>query len=234
MLVDCLFLSYLLGGTMKWIRTKHGERIPPLRDARGLRDHALGESPEGDGPALPGLPARPRHHLLVLHARPRAGPQARGASTRSIRTVGAWTARAASCATSSGGGPWRSAKRRSRPRSGGSTSRFGSVPSADRVTLIDEAGRRFDLTPLDAGLPRPTLRPAGSGTGRDRGPHGAGAGPVRPSADAYVASAGHAGGPDLDALVEWGRAARRRRACSTSPPGGGHTALAFGAFTPRA
>jgi|SoiMethySBSTD1v2_1073268.scaffolds.fasta_scaffold01302_32 hypothetical protein len=32
MLVDCLFLSYLLGGTMKWIRTKHGERIPPLRE----------------------------------------------------------------------------------------------------------------------------------------------------------------------------------------------------------
>jgi hypothetical protein len=32
MLVDCLFLSYLLGGTMKWVRTKHGERIPPLRD----------------------------------------------------------------------------------------------------------------------------------------------------------------------------------------------------------
>jgi hypothetical protein len=31
MLVDCLFLSYLLGGTMKWIRTKHGERLPPLR-----------------------------------------------------------------------------------------------------------------------------------------------------------------------------------------------------------
>jgi hypothetical protein len=31
MLVDCLFLSYLLGGTKKWIRTKHGERIPPLR-----------------------------------------------------------------------------------------------------------------------------------------------------------------------------------------------------------
>jgi len=31
MLVDCLFLSYLLGGTMKWVRTKHGERIPPLR-----------------------------------------------------------------------------------------------------------------------------------------------------------------------------------------------------------
>jgi hypothetical protein len=31
MLVDCLFLSYLIGGTMKWIRTKHGERRPPLR-----------------------------------------------------------------------------------------------------------------------------------------------------------------------------------------------------------
>jgi hypothetical protein len=32
MLVDCLFLSYLLGGTMKWVRTKHGERMPPLRE----------------------------------------------------------------------------------------------------------------------------------------------------------------------------------------------------------
>ncbi|HEV8227898.1 MAG TPA: hypothetical protein VGQ74_12890 [Methylomirabilota bacterium] len=31
MLVDSLFLSYLLGGTMKWVRTKHGERVPPLR-----------------------------------------------------------------------------------------------------------------------------------------------------------------------------------------------------------
>jgi len=31
MLVDSLFLSYLLGGTMKWVRTKHGERKPPLR-----------------------------------------------------------------------------------------------------------------------------------------------------------------------------------------------------------
>ena len=30
MLVDSLFLSYLLGGTMKWVRTKHGERVPPL------------------------------------------------------------------------------------------------------------------------------------------------------------------------------------------------------------
>src|SRR6266851_3868729 len=31
LVVDCLFLSYLLGGTMKWVRTKHGERMPPLR-----------------------------------------------------------------------------------------------------------------------------------------------------------------------------------------------------------
>ncbi len=65
MLVDCLFLSYLLGGTMKWIRTKHGERIPPLRGTRGLRDHALRESTEGGGAALSGLPARPRHHVLA-------------------------------------------------------------------------------------------------------------------------------------------------------------------------
>ena len=33
MLVDSLFLSYLLGGTMKWVRTKHGERVPPLRES---------------------------------------------------------------------------------------------------------------------------------------------------------------------------------------------------------
>lgn len=30
MLVDSLFLSYLLGGSMKWVKTKHGERVPPL------------------------------------------------------------------------------------------------------------------------------------------------------------------------------------------------------------
>lgn len=30
MLVDSLFLSYLLSGTMKWVRTRHGERVPPL------------------------------------------------------------------------------------------------------------------------------------------------------------------------------------------------------------
>ncbi len=33
MLVDSLFLSYLLGGSMKWVRTKHGERVPPLRQS---------------------------------------------------------------------------------------------------------------------------------------------------------------------------------------------------------
>jgi hypothetical protein len=45
MLVDCLFLSYLLGGTMKWVRTKHGERIPPLR---ALEDFEItrSENPE--------------------------------------------------------------------------------------------------------------------------------------------------------------------------------------------
>jgi len=36
MLVDSLFLSYLLGGTMKWVRTKHGERVPPLRQTESF------------------------------------------------------------------------------------------------------------------------------------------------------------------------------------------------------
>ena len=49
MLVDCLFLSYLVGGTMKWIRTKHGERRPAAPHARGLRDHPLPEPAEGGG-----------------------------------------------------------------------------------------------------------------------------------------------------------------------------------------
>ena len=59
MLVDCLFLSYLLGGTMKWIRTKHGERIPPLRATRGLRDHALREPAEGDRASSTGTSRSP-------------------------------------------------------------------------------------------------------------------------------------------------------------------------------
>lgn len=37
MLVDCLFLSYMLGGTMKWVRTKHGERVPPLKNANNFQ-----------------------------------------------------------------------------------------------------------------------------------------------------------------------------------------------------
>ena len=69
MLVDCLFLSYLLGGTMKWVRTKHGERIPPLR---ALEDFEITHSENPHkvaGTSLPRLPARPRHHVLLLHAR---------------------------------------------------------------------------------------------------------------------------------------------------------------------
>ena len=45
MLVDCLFLSYLLGGSMKWVRTKHGERIPPLRQTEDF-EITRSESPQ--------------------------------------------------------------------------------------------------------------------------------------------------------------------------------------------
>ena len=51
------------------------------------------------------------------------------------------------------------------------------------------------------------------------------------SAAAYVQSPGHASGPDLDALVEWGRARGPRRVHDIAT-GGGHTAAAFGAFSP--
>jgi SAM-dependent methyltransferase len=51
------------------------------------------------------------------------------------------------------------------------------------------------------------------------------------SAVAYVQSPGHAGGPDLDALVAWGRARAPRRVLDIAT-GGGHTAAAFGAFSP--
>lgn len=51
------------------------------------------------------------------------------------------------------------------------------------------------------------------------------------SAAAYVQSPGHAGGPDLDALVAWGRARGARRVLDIAT-GGGHTAAAFGAFSP--
>ena len=52
------------------------------------------------------------------------------------------------------------------------------------------------------------------------------------SAEAYVQSPGHAGGADLDTLVAWGRR-RGARAVLDVATGGGHTAAAFGAFTPR-
>jgi ubiquinone/menaquinone biosynthesis C-methylase UbiE len=52
-----------------------------------------------------------------------------------------------------------------------------------------------------------------------------------PSAEAYVRSAGHAGGEDLERLLEWGRRRRAPRVLDIAT-GGGHTALAFAAFTP--
>lgn len=51
------------------------------------------------------------------------------------------------------------------------------------------------------------------------------------SAEAYVRSPGHSGGADLDALVAWGRR-RGARAVLDIATGAGHTAAAFGAFTP--
>ena len=52
-----------------------------------------------------------------------------------------------------------------------------------------------------------------------------------PSAEAYVHSPGHAGGPDLDRLVAWGREIGAARVLDIAT-GGGHTALAFASFTP--
>ena len=52
-----------------------------------------------------------------------------------------------------------------------------------------------------------------------------------PSAEAYVRSPGHAGGPDLDRLVAWGRQRGAARVLDVAT-GGGHTALAFAEFTP--
>ena len=51
-----------------------------------------------------------------------------------------------------------------------------------------------------------------------------------PSAAAYVASAGHAAGPDLEQLLAWGRARGAKRVLDLAT-GGGHTALAFSRFT---
>ncbi len=52
-----------------------------------------------------------------------------------------------------------------------------------------------------------------------------------PSAAAYVASAGHATGPDLEQLLAWGRKRGAARVLDIAT-GGGHTALAFARFTP--
>ncbi|HTY76329.1 MAG TPA: class I SAM-dependent methyltransferase [Candidatus Bathyarchaeia archaeon] len=51
------------------------------------------------------------------------------------------------------------------------------------------------------------------------------------SAHDYVTSPGHAGGADLDRLVGWGRRRGASRVLDVAT-GGGHTALAFSAFTP--
>jgi len=51
------------------------------------------------------------------------------------------------------------------------------------------------------------------------------------SADAYIQSAGHAAGEDLDTLLAWGRTRGASRVLDIAT-GGGHTALAFAAFTP--
>lgn len=51
-----------------------------------------------------------------------------------------------------------------------------------------------------------------------------------PSAAAYVASPGHAGGPDLEQLVAWGTKRGAARVLDIAT-GGGHTALAFARFT---
>lgn len=52
------------------------------------------------------------------------------------------------------------------------------------------------------------------------------------AAAAYVASAGHAAGEDLERLVAWGRALRPRRVLDVAT-GGGHTALAFAGIAVR-
>lgn len=52
-----------------------------------------------------------------------------------------------------------------------------------------------------------------------------------PSAAAYVASAGHAGGPDLEQLLVWGKKRGAARVLDIAT-GAGHTALAFSRFTP--
>ena len=52
------------------------------------------------------------------------------------------------------------------------------------------------------------------------------------SAGAYVTSAGHAGGDDLQTLLGWGRARHARHVLDVAT-GGGHTALAFASLGAR-
>jgi ubiquinone/menaquinone biosynthesis C-methylase UbiE len=52
------------------------------------------------------------------------------------------------------------------------------------------------------------------------------------TAQAYVQSAGHAGGEDLETLLAWGRARQPARVLDVAT-GGGHTALAFAAVAAR-
>jgi len=100
MLVDCLFLSYLLGGTMKWVRTKHGERIPPLR---ALEDFEITRSQKPQKVAGQLYRDFPLAHDITFSCfnldRGRGG--SRDSSAPSTSTGRAWTAPGASSATSS-------------------------------------------------------------------------------------------------------------------------------------
>ena len=133
MLVDCLFLSYLLGGTMKWVRTKHGDRIPPLRDLEDFeitrsqnpqkvagqlyRDFTLSHDITFSCFTLDR--GRGRKPLLVnsfdqyRRSVERRAPRARHLIAGDIRRRRRWP----------------SARLRSRPRCGGSRSSFGIVPT---------------------------------------------------------------------------------------------------------
>ena len=97
-------------------------------------------------------------------------------------------------------------------------------PQADRITLVDEASRRFDLSPLDADFLYRHL----AARGRRRERSGMEGDPLQtspitrgaqfgPSAAEYVASSGHAGG--RTSRPSWRGVARcDPAACSTWPP----------------
>ena len=97
--------------------------------------------------------------------------------------------------------------------------------------LVDKASRRFDLTPLDEDFLVRHLAQRGSETEEVSGDHKAQVqAQFAQSVDAYVASVGHAAGPDLEWLLEWGRERGAARVLDIAT-GGGHTALAFSRFT---